>query len=122
MLFKVFLLLLVSSAHCFILEPFQPFFNSGEIEVTKSKISDCGDESSSFHVTEATLWPDPLLFPGNLSISVTTKVLRDLPDKDVMMKTTLKKAFPPITVPCVNNVGSWHVFATLCFLTQNQFC
>lgn len=106
MLSKIVLLLLICSANCFSLKPIKKFLESKEIEVTQSKIADCGDGESAFHMTNAVLLPDPMLFPGNVSLTATIKVLEDLPD-DLKMKVTLKKTFPPINVPCVNNFGSW---------------
>lgn len=106
MLSKIVLLLLICSGNCFSLKPIQKFLESEEIGVTQSEISDCGDGTPAFHMTNAKLLPDPILFPGNVSLTATIKVLQDLPD-DLKMKVTLKKAYPPVNVPCVNNFGSW---------------
>lgn len=106
MLSKVIFFIFISSSTCFLLVP--KFLDQDDIEVSKSSLVDCGDDTSSFHVTDATLKPDPLLFPGNLTITATTKVLKDLPEKDVEMRVNLKRvSFPPLAVPCVNNMGSW---------------
>lgn len=108
MLSKIVFLFLVYSVSCFNFKPrVEQFLESNEIQVTQAKVSDCGDDSSAFHLADGKLIPDPLVFPGNASLFATLKVLQDMPEKDVSLKVVLKKDFPPITVPCTNNFGSW---------------
>ena len=108
-MFSILLLVALSASGAigFSLAPMENVLNNKEVIFYQSKVVDCGDDKSVFHLTDARLLPDPMVFPGNSSLSATLKVLQDMPEKDLLMKVTLKKAFPPIDVPCINNFGSW---------------
>ncbi|GFT90034.1 uncharacterized protein NPIL_86691 [Nephila pilipes] len=70
--------------------------------------SDCGDKNKSIAMKYGSVKPDPIGYPGNLTLNVSMDVLKDLPASDFQMKMCLMKLEPrKRKVPCLQGIGSW---------------
>ena len=86
---------------------------------------DCGKQDKSMDINYADIKPDPVIYPGNVSISVNITVLRDLPDSNLILSLLLEKLEPfPMKVPCFQNMGScsYDVCKEVIPKNQEAFC
>ncbi|XP_055927794.1 ganglioside GM2 activator-like isoform X2 [Argiope bruennichi] len=86
--------------------------------------ADCGGPDKSIDIKEGSVKPDPILYPGNVSMTVAMDILKDLPASGLEMKMDLIKLDPrKMNVPCLDNIGSCSY--DVCELIQNhrsEFC
>ncbi|CAL1287327.1 unnamed protein product [Larinioides sclopetarius] len=69
--------------------------------------TDCGGADKSVAFKDGSVKPDPIQYPGNLSMSVTMDVLKDLPASNFEMRLNLIKLDPRrMNVPCLESIGS----------------
>eukprot|EP00090_Calanus_glacialis_P036318 TRINITY_DN61952_c0_g1_i1.p1 TRINITY_DN61952_c0_g1~~TRINITY_DN61952_c0_g1_i1.p1 ORF type:complete len:191 (-),score=49.34 TRINITY_DN61952_c0_g1_i1:45-617(-) len=81
-------------------------FNFGNSHPTLKAVKQCdGHENDVLVVIEGTT-PDEICMPGDTELNVHTRISEDLP-MDLLIKMDLHKLTPfPMTVPCLNGVGS----------------
>ncbi|GFT34834.1 uncharacterized protein NPIL_494211 [Nephila pilipes] len=69
--------------------------------------SDCGDANKKLVMKDGSVKPDPIHYPGNLTMNVSMVVLKDLPAANFQMKMSLMKLEPRrMKVPCLQDIGS----------------
>lgn len=87
------------------------FFDKWKINrrniITSFKWTDCGNSSSIIVFKDAKVSPDPLRFPGDLSVSANVQIKKDIAEH-LSAKVELWKIIGifKIRIPCVENVGS----------------
>ncbi|GAB1601740.1 ganglioside GM2 activator-like [Argonauta hians] len=85
--------------------------------------SDCGNSTSTFKIKGLTLGPDPLVFPGTLTVGFALDLTDDFVDSlsgSVEMYRKLGASY--IKIPCIGNIGSC-TYDDLCSLmSQIQQC
>merc|ERR1711874_864075 len=81
-------------------------FSFGQSQPQLKAVQNCaGHEDDALVVIEGTT-PDEICMPGTTEINVHTRISEDLP-MDLLIKMDLHKLTPfPMTVPCLNGVGS----------------
>merc|ERR1712123_213167 len=81
-------------------------FNFGDNQPSLKAVRQCaGHEDDVLVVLEGTT-PDEVCMPGTTEINVHTRISEDLPS-DLLIKMDLHKLTPfPMSVPCLNGVGS----------------
>ncbi|GBL96505.1 hypothetical protein AVEN_229947-1 [Araneus ventricosus] len=86
--------------------------------------ADCGGADKSIAFKDGSVKPDPVQYPGNLSMTVAMEVLKTLPASDFEMKLDLIKLDPRrMSVPCLDNIGSCTY--DICEMIENhrsEFC
>lgn len=90
----------------------------------KTTFADCGGSSKKITILGGSVNPDPILYPGSVSISAKVSVLEDLPPSGLKMTLKLTKLDPKVMpVPCLKNIGSCSY--DVCEMIQNhkdKFC
>ncbi|CAL1287326.1 unnamed protein product [Larinioides sclopetarius] len=72
-----------------------------------SRFTDCGGADKIITFKDGSVLPDPVQYPGNVTVSVDMEVLKDLPISDLDMKVSLMKLDPiRRNLPCIHGVGS----------------
>eukprot|EP00091_Calanus_sinicus_P018129 TRINITY_DN4036_c0_g1_i4.p2 TRINITY_DN4036_c0_g1~~TRINITY_DN4036_c0_g1_i4.p2 ORF type:complete len:142 (+),score=45.08 TRINITY_DN4036_c0_g1_i4:329-754(+) len=81
-------------------------FNFGNSHPTLKAVQQCaGHENDVLVVLEGTT-PEEVCMPGETELNMHTRITEDLP-MDLLIKMDLHKLTPfPMTVPCLNGVGS----------------
>ncbi|GIX97905.1 uncharacterized protein CEXT_389401 [Caerostris extrusa] len=86
--------------------------------------SDCGGAEKSMTIIAGSVKPDPIQYPGNLSMTVAFNVTKDLPASNFQMALNLTKLNPRVMhVPCMEDIGSCTY--DVCTMIQNhrsEFC
>ncbi|XP_074599205.1 uncharacterized protein LOC141853688 [Brevipalpus obovatus] len=68
---------------------------------------DCGHDDKSIKINRAGVLPDPIPYPGNLTIDTELEVVRDIPSTGLAARLTLIKLEPErMLVDCINGIGS----------------
>lgn len=62
--------------------------------------------------------PDPLVFPGQVSYSVDFELKKAVKDVSMTVKIVKNSFLLDVTLPCVQQIGSWLVFILLLAITQ----
>lgn len=69
---------------------------------------DCGPEDKVVIFGQTSLYPSPVVYPGNVSIASHMQLLEDLPTENLKVRVELEKLEPErMAVPCMNGRGSW---------------
>lgn len=73
-----------------------------------TRIWDCGPADKVVVFRQTSLFPSPVIYPGNVTIATHMQLLEDLPSQNLKVKVQLDKLEPErMGVPCMNGVGSW---------------
>ena len=72
---------------------------------------DCGSVDRVILFQEALIFPSPVRYPGNVSITTRMRLTEDLPGQgQLRVRIQLDKLEPErMPVPCMNGLGSWSV-------------
>merc|ERR1711973_290826 len=81
-------------------------FSFGSSQPQLKGVQNCADHEEDALVVIEGSTPDQVCMPGTTEINVHTRISEDLPT-DLLIKMDLHKLTPfPMTVPCLNGVGS----------------
>lgn len=70
-------------------------------------VFDCGKGDKWITLVSADIVPDPVIYPGNVTLIGDFDLSHDLPDHDVLFSLNIKKLQPfPMKVPCLKGIGS----------------
>ena len=68
---------------------------------------DCGKSDKWITLVSADVLPDPVIYPGNVTLVAVFELSHDLPDKDLLMTLNIEKLEPfKMKVPCFKGIGS----------------
>ena len=104
----------------FLLSLLTYFFSTQAIETY-----DCGKEDKWLTLVSADVLPDPVIYPGNVTLVGVFDVKHELPDHDLFMSLHIVKLEPfSMQVPCLKGIGSctYDVCKDLVPYHQKEFC
>jgi hypothetical protein len=86
---------------------------------------DCGGPDKWITLNSAGILPDPVIYPGNVTLIADFDLAHDLPDHDVILSLQIEKQEPMrMTVPCLKNIGScsYDVCKDMVPYHEKEFC
>ena len=106
-----------SKCHFFCLEyslncPIKPYAFVYTIKALFQRVFNIhtGSGSDPIQVKALSLSPNPIVIPGNVNVSVDAVITETIDAPSSLKLEVKKKLFGVfISVPCVDNVGSWYV-------------
>lgn len=86
---------------------------------------DCGAADKWITLRSANILPDPVIYPGNVTLIAAFDLSHDLPDRDLMLSLKIEKQEPiRMTVPCLKGIGSctYDICKDIVPYHQKEFC
>ncbi|KFM60578.1 hypothetical protein X975_21288, partial [Stegodyphus mimosarum] len=67
---------------------------SPDVVLGKATFADCGSANKKVTINSGSVKPDPILYPGNVSVTADVDVTQDLPSAGLKMQLNLTKLEP----------------------------